>query len=285
MKLIIVSGLSGSGKSIVLNMLEDLDYYCIDNLPIGMLPVLLEKFLDTENSAYEDFAIGIDARNLATDLDKFPVLLAMLGVKDIACEVFFLEADDSTLIKRYSETRRKHPLTNKDVPLSEAIQAERKLLYPISSNADLLLDTSHTTIHQLRDLVRDRVKHDSSSTLSVLFTSFGFRHGIPIDADFVFDVRCITNPHWIPKLRALTGADKEVIKYLEEHQDVMCMLGDLKKFMTTWIPCFEADNRTYMTVAVGCTGGQHRSVYFTEQLAKHFATEGRNVLVRHRELS
>ncbi|MGD8812106.1 MAG: RNase adapter RapZ, partial [Thioalkalispiraceae bacterium] len=202
MKLIIISGLSGSGKSIALNVLEDLEYYCIDNLPTGMLTSLADEILNNKLNTYEHFAVGIDARNLPGELQQFPQTIENLKRQDLECEIFFLEAEDNTLIKRFSETRRKHPLTNRNISLKEAIQQERYLLEPISNHADLCLDTSHTTIHQLRDLVKQRViSTDDHQSMSILFESFGFKHGIPVNADFVFDVRCLPNPHWETALR------------------------------------------------------------------------------------
>jgi len=285
MKLIIISGLSGSGKSIALHVLEDMDYYCIDNLPVGMLPALAEQVILSPNQQYDNYAVGIDARTIAQDLGHFPKILEDLRAKDFQCEVLFLEANDDTLIKRFSETRRKHPLTDTDIPLKEAILKERGLLEPVSANADLHIDTSLTTIHQLRDLIHERISDNTHQHLSLLFESFGFKHGIPVDADFVFDVRCLPNPHWEPQLRALTGKDKPIADYLEVYPEVHDMFNDILKFLERWIPSFEADNRSYMTIAIGCTGGQHRSVYFVTRLLNHFKLLRGNTLVRHRELS
>ncbi len=284
MKLLIVSGLSGSGKSIVLHVLEDLGYYCIDNLPAGMLPALADQLLQHHDSEHEYFAVGIDARNLTGDLEQFPDILNNLKNRDIQCEVFFLEADDTVLLKRFSETRRRHPLSNDEVPLSEAILQERNLLAAISSTADLIIDTSQTNIHQLRDLIHRRVTSAEHARLSILFESFGYKNGIPANADFIFDIRCIPNPHWVPKLRAQTGLDQDVIDYLEQHEEVSCMYHDIRQLLETWIPCFEADNRSYMTVAIGCTGGQHRSVYMVNKLSHFFSQQRDGVLTRHREL-
>ena len=284
MKLIIVSGLSGSGKSIALHVLEDLDYYCIDNLPIGMLPALADQILNNSTAHYEDFAVGIDARNLSGELENFSSIVSQLGKRGLQCETFFLDATDATLLKRFSETRRKHPLSSSETPLNEAIIQERYLLEPISAAADLLIDTSQTNIHQLRDLIHNRVKDAGQISLSVLFESFGFKHGIPVDADFVFDIRCIPNPHWVPELRNFTGKDQAVINYLDEHDDVHEMYQDIENFISKWIPRFEADNRSYMKIAVGCTGGQHRSVYMVEKLASFFSQQRKGILSRHREL-
>ena len=285
MKLLIISGLSGSGKSIALHVLEDLGYYCIDNLPIGMLPALADQLKHHNDHSQECVAVGIDARNLTGDLEQFPIILKNLNNHDIHCEVFFLEANDATLLKRFSETRRRHPLSSDEVPLSEAIIQERALLEPISSAADLLIDTTQTNIHQLRDLIHGRVSSAEQGQMSVLFESFGYKHGIPVNADFVFDIRCIPNPHWVPELRALTGHEQEVIDYLEQHEDVHKMYNDIQRFLETWIPCFEADNRNYMTIAIGCTGGQHRSVYLANKLSQYFSQQRDGVLTWHRELS
>lgn len=286
MKLIIISGLSGSGKSIALNVLEDLNYYCIDNLPTGMLSSLADEILNNPHNTYESFAVGIDVRNLAGELEQFPETIKNLKKQNLGCETFFLEAEDNTLIKRFSETRRKHPLTNKNISLKEAIQQERTLLEPISSFADLCLDTTQTTVHQLRDLVKQRVvSTDNHQTMSILFESFGFKHGIPTNADFVFDVRCLPNPHWEPTLRNKTGTDKEVIKFLEKSEEVDKLSADIMSFLDAWLGKFETDNRNYMTIAIGCTGGQHRSVYMVEKLAKLFNKTRNGIITRHRELS
>ncbi|MFK5913276.1 MAG: RNase adapter RapZ [Woeseiaceae bacterium] len=282
MKLVIVSGLSGSGKSIALQVLEDLEYYCIDNLPVNMLTALSKEITSAQ---HEYVAIGIDARNVATELNDFPEQIKQLEKNDIHCEIFFLEASDAALIKRFSETRRKHPLSNTETPLSEAIIQERHLLEPISALADLRIDTSATNVHQLRQLIKVRVQKADNQSISIMFESFGFKHGVPINADFVFDIRCLPNPHWIPELRALTGFDSDVIKYLDTHNEVNEMLTDITTFIDKWIPRFEADNRSYITIAIGCTGGQHRSVYLVNKLAKIIESKHNNVLSRHRELS
>lgn len=286
MKLIIISGLSGSGKSIALNVLEDLNYYCIDNLPTGMLSSLADEILNSKDNTYENFAVGIDARNLAGELENFPHTVNNLKERGLDCETYFLEAEENTLIKRFSETRRKHPLSNDNVSLNEAIRHERMLLSPIRNYADLCVDTTQTTIHQLRDLVKQRViSTDNHQTMSLLFESFGFKHGIPTNADFVFDVRCLPNPHWEPALRNKTGTDEEVIEYLEKSEEVDKLSEDIVTFLNNWLDKFETDNRNYMTIAIGCTGGQHRSVYMVEKLAKLFNKKRNGIITRHRELS
>lgn len=285
MRMLVVSGLSGSGKSVALQALEDLDYYCIDNLPLGLLPQFAGQIIDTAAKRnIENVAVGIDARNLVRDLARFSEILGEVKQRGISCEVVFLTAADNVLIKRFSETRRKHPLTRANVSLTEAIAEERELLASISSSADLHVDTSSLNVHQLRSLIRERIAEREESSLSLLFVSFGYKNGIPADADFVFDIRCLPNPHWDPQLRLYKGTDAEVIRFLEEQPAVTTMFEDIRNFLERWIPFFEAENRNYISVAVGCTGGQHRSVYLAEALAAHFRRSRKNVMVRHREM-
>jgi UPF0042 nucleotide-binding protein len=283
-RLVIVSGLSGSGKSVALHTLEDLGYYCIDNLPLFLLKELIEGLEGAAESSFANTAVGIDARNEPQRLGALPELVGKLCNRSFECRVLYLEAQTETLIKRFSETRRKHPLTDSDHPLAEAIELERKLLEPILAEADLRVDTTHTNVHQLRDLVRERLGEDTPHKVSILLQTFGFKHAIPNDVDFVLDVRCLPNPHWQPELRSLTGLDAPVARFLEDSPEVGEMHGDLTRFFDRWIPRFEADGRSYLTIAIGCTGGQHRSVYMAEQLRRHFETGGRKVMVRHREL-
>jgi UPF0042 nucleotide-binding protein len=285
MELVIVSGLSGAGKSVALHTLEDLGYYCIDNLPLFLLKGLAVGLEDLSKPAYRKTAVGIDARNQSEHLRELPALIEGLQTRSFLCRVLYLEAQPETLIKRFSETRRKHPLTDRDRSLAEAIDLERQLLEPILSDADLRIDTTHTNVHQLRDLVRERFSGDTQSQLSILLQTFGFKHGVPRDADFVLDVRCLPNPHWQPALRTLTGLDAKVAEFLEQARDATELRDDLVRFFDRWVPCFEADGRSYLTIAIGCTGGQHRSVYMADQLRRHFETQGRRVIVRHRELS
>ncbi len=284
MRLIVVSGLSGAGKSVAMHALEDLGYYCIDNLPVALLPSLITEFGRSAHPAYERAAVAIDARNPAASLQGFPELIHSLEEHRIVSELVFLEGSDECLIKRFSETRRKHPLTADDISLAEAISRERVLLETIRDSADILIDTSETNLHQLRELIVHRVHRHTSASLALLFQSFGYKHGIPQDADFVFDARCLPNPHWVPSLRPLTGLDAQVTTYLGQEASVERMIGDLCAFLHTWIPCFESENRSYLTLAIGCTGGRHRSVYVAERLAESFRAERRSVLVRHREL-
>ena len=284
MKLIIVSGLSGSGKSIALQALEDLGFNCIDNLPMGLLHALAVQITHAADPIEEHFAVGIDARNLAHDLEQFPDLIETLKGMSLDLKVIYLTADEQTLIKRFSETRRKHPLSSGDTPLNEAIALENKYLVPISSSADLTLDSSQTNVHQLRELIGQCVASDHKKGMSILLQSFGFKHGIPNDANFIFDVRCITNPHWVPELRKFTGKDIDVINYLEEHDDVIQMREDIYNFISKWIPIFEKENRSYMTIAIGCTGGYHRSVYLSEKIGSNLKETYPSVVIRHREL-
>ncbi len=284
MKLVIVSGLSGSGKSVALDALEDLGFYCIDNLPLGLLAAFAQQITSSPRRNYEHAAVGIDARNLSDDFQVFPDLLDEIKQLGLECEIIFLQADDETLIKRFSETRRKHPLTRMGVSLPEAIKMEREILGTLALSADWCIDTSMTNVHQLRDKIRDHMHHKTRA-LSLTFFSFGYKHGIPLESDYVFDIRCLPNPHWVPQLRALTGLDDAVKAFLEQEAEMDEMFTHISSFLEHWIPRFEADNRTYMTVAIGCTGGQHRSVYLAKRLADHFAQSRENVLVRHRELS
>jgi UPF0042 nucleotide-binding protein len=285
MKLLIVSGLSGSGKSVALHTLEDLGYYCIDNLPLFLLKELALGLGHAEGTQLADTAVGIDARNQPERLREVPRLVDQLRKRSFDCRILYLEAQSETIIKRFSETRRKHPLTADDRPLAEAIEMEGSLLEPIRRDADLRIDTTHTNVHQLRDLVRDRLSDTGSDQVSLLIQTFGFKHGVPLDVDFVLDVRCLPNPHWQTELRPLTGKDAEVAEFLEQSPRVAQMRDDITRFFERWIPCFEADGRTYLTIGIGCTGGQHRSVYMGERLRAHFAAQGRKVMLRHRELS
>jgi UPF0042 nucleotide-binding protein len=284
MRVIIVSGLSGSGKTIALQTLEDLDYYCVDNLPFKLIRPLVQEMLATGAALPPTVAVGIDARNFLDALERFPDILAELRADGSNVEVLFLQAVDEILLKRYGETRRRHPLSADGGPLLEAIREERRLLEPIVAHADLIVDTSEINIYQLRELIRVRVHDTPREAMSLLFESFGFKNGVPADADFVFDVRCLPNPHWEPQLRALTGLDRPVVDFLESHSEVVDMVAELREFLENWLPRFEASDRSYLTVAVGCTGGQHRSVFIAAVLARHFAAIRPHVVLRHREL-
>ena len=283
MKLLIISGLSGSGKSTVLHVLEDMGFFCIDNLPIALLDKFAEQMLNTPEKFYEFSAVAIDTRNRSSELQRFPETLQRLKNSTLHCQVIFLDAEDNILIKRYSETRRKHPLTHENISLGEAIKQDRELLDPISREADLYLETSNTNLYQLRDLIKKRLSATNNTKLSLLFLSFGFKHGLPTDADIVFDVRCLPNPYWEPELREHTGQDQPVIDYLKNKPLVIDMLEDLTRYGERWIPRIEKSDRTYLTFAIGCTGGHHRSVYLVERLAEHFNKQ-HDVISRHREL-
>ena len=285
MKLIIVSGLSGSGKSIALDTLEDNGYYCIDNLPVELLEAFANQAATSTQRLYEKSAISIDSRNQSTSFTQFSSTLELLTSLAIDYEIFFLQARSSTLLKRFSETRRKHPLTSATQSLSDAIACERKLLEPVAQQASLLIDTTYTNVHQLRDFVRERVTSYQGGHLSLLFQSFGYKNGIPLDTDFVFDVRCLPNPHWEPRLRSLTGKDREVVDFLAESAMVSAYIDDIIAFLNRWLLRFEEENRKYLGIAIGCTGGQHRSVYVAEYLAKCFDSTRYNIHIRHRELN
>lgn len=285
MRIIIVSGLSGSGKSIALQTLEDLNYYCVDNLPLALLNPFVRQIQARQGAAPHPTAVGIDARNFQDALARFPEIVAELRRDGLTVEILFLQATDEVLLKRYSETRRKHPLSLEGIALLEAIRRERRLLEPIVAHADLIIDTSRTNVHELRALVRNRLHDTPPGSVSLLFRSFGFKHGVPADADFVFDVRCLPNPHWEPQLRPLTGLDPKVVEFLESQPEVVRMIEDVRRFLETWIPRFESGSRSYLTVAIGCTGGEHRSVFIAEALARHFRRTRPDVMTRHRELS
>lgn len=282
-QLAIISGRSGSGKSTALHVLEDAGYYCIDNLPAGLLPELVQQTLMSDAPEYNFVAVCIDARNVSADLSKFASLLQDLPT-DVKTEVIYLDANGDELIKRFSETRRKHPLSNRFVALKEAIEAEKQLLGPIADAATLVIDTSQMNIYELRDIIKSRVVGASSDSLAILFQSFGFKRGMPNDADIVYDVRCLPNPYWRQDLRTHSGLDAEVITFLDRQDDVNDMFYDIRSYLEKWFPIFEHNSRSYMTVAIGCTGGQHRSVYMCQRLKAYFATKYHNVQVRHREL-
>lgn len=285
MKLIIVSGLSGSGKSVALDTLEDSGYYCIDNLPVSLLENFVSYILLVEKQTYAKTAIGIDARNQTESLINFADRIDFIRRQAIDCDVMYLQAEQTTLLKRYSETRRKHPLsTIGNVPLTEAITLEEEILRPIAQCANIVIDTSKTHCHQLRELIKNHIDEPNHRYLSLQLQSFGFKHGIPLDADFVFDARCLPNPYWLPELRHLTGKDLSVIEFLQCQHYVQELLTDIGHFIERWLPRFAAENRSYLTIAIGCTGGQHRSVYLVEALAKHFQNIDLILITRHREL-
>ena len=282
MKLVIVSGRSGSGKTTALHVLEDIGYYCVDNLPVSLLPQLVQALRSAKDPALLA-AIGIDARNAGGHLHTLPNILRDLASSGVESQVIYLDSDDDTLIKRFSETRRKHPISNDSSTLREAIARERSILDPVAACASLIIDTTSLTLHELRDQIKVRVGEDTD-TMAILVESFGFKHGIPKDADLIFDVRCLPNPHWITQLRNQTGLDQGVKDFLESHEPVREMVADIHAFLEKWLPNFAANNRSYMTICIGCTGGQHRSVYITEEIAARLHPHFDNVQTRHREL-
>lgn len=285
MRLIIVSGLSGSGKSVALHVLEDLGYYCIDNLPAALLSSLLQEVTGTRDQSGALVAVGVDARNRKSDLAALPGVIAELRRNNVQTDLLFLQASDEILLKRYSETRRRHPLATDGLELRAAIARERELLGQIINAADLVIDTSRTSVYELADAIRERVDRRESDMLSVLIESFGYKHGIPADADFVFDLRCLPNPYWEPELRKLTGKDAAVQAFLDHEPQFQQMFEDILAFLSRWIPQYVSFHRSYLTVALGCTGGQHRSVYMAHKLSEHFQSRHLHVLIRHRELT
>lgn len=284
-RIVIISGLSGSGKSTVLNTLEDNDFFCIDNLPISMLSMFIEQTVSQKSKHYENIAIGIDSRSDSEDIKTLLNTVKEFKNKKAAIEIIFLNAELNTLLTRYSETRRKHPLTSARISLREAIHKENDLLAEIANHADLTIDTSTINVRQLRALISKVVVSKSTAGLTLLLQSFGFKNGVPRDSDFVFDVRCLPNPYWRSDLRDLSGQDSEVIQFLEEQSEVANMIDSITCFLEKWIPCFNEEDRSYLTVSIGCTGGHHRSVYCINRLESHFTDKnGLSVSVRHREL-
>jgi len=284
-RLIVVSGLSGSGKSVALHVLEDLGYYCIDNIPAALLKSAVHEVHSGEGPAAELLAVGVDARNRPQDLEALPGLIDYLRELGVRTDIVFLHASDEVLLQRYSESRRRHPLAEHGVDLRNAINAEREILAHINNAADFIIDTSRTSIYELADAIHERVDRRKSESLSVLIESFGFKHRIPADADFVFDLRCLPNPYWKTDLRGLTGLDSEVIDFLEAEEAFTAMYEDIVGFLNRWIPRFEDAHRGYLTIAIGCTGGQHRSVHMTEKLAASLREHHEPVLTRHNNLA
>jgi len=282
-RMVVVSGMSGSGKTIALRALEDLDYYCVDNLPTALIPAFVTAVTEAQPGMHPRLAVGVDVRNRAEDLVRLPEILGELARHGIEHRLIFLDARDEVLFKRYSDTRRRHPLTGEGLSLSDAIERERRLLKPVVSIAERVIDTSDLNVHQLRRLIATELGM-VGGPLSLLFESFAYRRGVPADADFVFDARCLPNPHWDARLRPLSGKDAAVREWLAAKPDVGLFLDDVRGFLDTWLPRFEADNRSYVTICIGCTGGRHRSVYLCEKLAEHFRTTREQVLTFHREL-
>ncbi len=283
-RLIIVTGLSGAGKTVVLHTLEDLSFYTVDNLPISLLNTFLEQLTDPQSKHPARVAIGIDARNSLDELSGLADIIHKYDKQDVGIELVFMDASNDVLTKRYSETRRKHPLTTDSESLDGAIKREREIMTAFSDAADFRIDTSRMLLHELRELVKDRVARLQIRSMSLQIMSFGFKHGTPADADFVFDLRCLPNPHWDKDLRPYSGKDQPVIEFLSRQESVSKMLEDLVNFFSHWIPRFEEENRSYLSIALGCTGGHHRSVYMAEQLAARLVSMDKQVIIRHRDV-
>ncbi len=284
MRLVIISGLSGSGKSVALHVLEDLGFYCIDNIPVALLRSFVDEILPRRDAAFENVGIGLDARSRASDFEEIPDLIHKMRGDGLACEMIFLQADDAVLLSRFSDTRRKHPLAAKGMSLEEAIAKERELLGPLINCAELIIDTTGMTVYALREQIRERIGVRETGTLSIMVESFGYKHGLPANADFVFDVRCLPNPYWQPNLRPLSGKDAAVKQFLDSQPVVQKMVEDVVGFLEQWIPRYQDFQRSYLTVAIGCTGGLHRSVYVAEAVAKRLETTHGPIRTHHHEL-
>ncbi|HEY0310650.1 MAG TPA: RNase adapter RapZ [Luteimonas sp.] len=282
-QLIVVSGMSGSGKSVALKTLEDLGFYCVDNLPADLLPAFVRSVTGSEGTP-EKLAVGIDVRNRNSDLARIPEWLSAVGELGLDPRLVFFDTEDTVLLRRYADTRRRHPLSHLGLALADAISLERQVLKPLRQVADVVVDTSALNVHQLRRQVITEFGLGSDE-LSLLFESFAYRRGVPPDADFVFDARVLPNPHWDPVLRPLSGRDHAVRDHLDAQRDVVAYADQVAAFLDDWLPRLRTDTRSYATVAFGCTGGRHRSVYLAERLAGHFRDRGwGEVAVHHREL-
>ncbi len=284
LRLIVLSGLSGAGKTVGLHVLEDLGYYCIDNLPAALLRATLEQITDGD-STIDRIAVGVDARNPQRDIEALPAVVREIRDTGVQTEILFLQADDDVILKRFSESRRRHPLSGNGLELRDAIRREREVLGQIVNAADLIIDTNRMSVYELGDLIRERIDRRVAHMLSILVESFGFKHGIPADVDFVFDLRCLPNPYWQPRLRPLTGLDAQVIEFLDNDELSQRMYTDILGFLKNWIPQYVGFDRGYLTIGIGCTGGQHRSVYMTEKLATALREIHDPVLTRHSELN
>ena len=282
--LLVISGLSGSGKSVALRTLEDLDYFCADNLPAELLPEFVRS-VGGGDRRHARLAVGIDVRNRSQELQALPIALSAIGAAGYSYRLVFLDTRDEMLIKRFNETRRRHPLSRGGLPLAEAIAREREMLKPLMSLADTVIDSSELNVHQLRRTIAAEIAMDNGNQLSILIESFAYKNGLPADADFVFDVRCLPNPHWLPALRPLSGRDAAVREHLQEQPLARDYLDQVIRFLDSFLPRFESDSRSYVTVAFGCTGGRHRSVFCAEALAAHLRRGGREqVATFHREI-
>lgn len=285
MRLVVISGHSGSGKTSALNVLEDIGFTCIDNLPASLLRNLIAELRTQPLADEKKLAVGIDARNLVGDLATIPEILREIEIGGVDVSVIFMYARRTDLVRRFSETRRKHPLSSDSVSLIGAIELEETLLAPIASITDRKVDTTGLSLHQLRDLIKNIIAPENTEHMSILFESFGFKRGLPEDSDFIFDVRCLPNPYWKIELRNQTGLDSGVVGFLESQVDVAAMVADIIGLLTRWIPKFQANNRSYLTICIGCTGGQHRSVYIANRLHEHFSQLHPSVQIEHKELT
>ncbi|OOF44727.1 RNase adaptor protein RapZ [Rodentibacter trehalosifermentans] len=279
MEIIIISGRSGAGKSVALRALEDMGYYCVDNLPLDLLAQLTE-ILAKNHSAV---AISLDIRNLPESSQSLDQILTAIQQR-YTTKIIFLESDRSTLIRRYSDSRRLHPLSVKDLALEAAIDQEYQQLEPLLQHANFIIDTTHISTHSLAEKLREFLKGNADKELKIVVESFGFKYGIPLDADYVFDVRFLPNPHWDPQLRPMTGLDEPVARFLNSHDDVNHFIYRTRNYIETWLPMLEQNNRSYLTIAIGCTGGKHRSVYIAQQLGEYFQAKGKKVKIQHKSL-
>lgn len=279
MEIIIISGRSGAGKSVALRALEDMGYYCVDNLPLDLLPQLTEILAKNQTTV----AISLDIRNLPESTQSLDQILTNIQ-QQYSTKIIFLESDRSTLIRRYSDSRRLHPLSVKDLSLEAAIDLEYQQLEPLLQHANFIIDTTHISTHSLAEKLREFLRGNSEKELKIVVESFGFKYGIPLDADYVFDVRFLPNPHWDPELRPMTGLDEPVARFLNSHDDVNNFIYLTRNYIETWLPMLEQNNRSYLTIAIGCTGGKHRSVYIAQQLGEYFQAKGKNVKIQHKSL-
>ncbi|AOF54087.1 RNase adaptor protein RapZ [Rodentibacter caecimuris] len=279
MEIIIISGRSGAGKSVALRALEDMGYYCVDNLPLDLLPQLTEILAKNQTAV----AISLDIRNLPESAQSLEQILTDIQ-RHYATKIIFLDSDRSTLIRRYSDSRRLHPLSANDLSLEAAIDAEHQQLEPLLQHANFVIDTTHISTHTLAEKLRECLRGNTEKELKIVVESFGFKYGIPLDADYVFDVRFLPNPHWDPELRPMTGLDEPVARFLNSHDDVNNFIYLTRNYIETWLPMLEQNNRSYLTIAIGCTGGKHRSVYIAQQLGEYFQAKGKNVKIQHKSL-
>ncbi|MET0330488.1 MAG: RNase adapter RapZ [Dyella sp.] len=282
-RVVVLTGMSGGGKTVALRALEDLEFYCVDNLPTALLPQLVAAASEGGGGKHRRIAVGVDVRNRSEDFRRMPAVLSELAAAGVEVHLIFLDSRDEVLIKRYSETRRRHPLSAQGLSLADAIAEERRLLRPLATIAEKVIDSSDLNVHQLRRLIATGYAQ-ATEGMTLMFESFAFKRGLPLDADFVFDARCLPNPHWQPSLRPLSGKDAPVREYLDAQPLVTEYFNDTARWLDAWLPRFEHDDRSYVTISIGCTGGRHRSVYLVEKLAAHYRVKRDNVLIFHREV-